>query len=331
MGTKSPCYSDARKCTASRSCGTNCGGGGCFAACNCRQSGNNCDFNGTNCSGDFPSNSSLIFFTINCLNIKPYHIKFDYRIDKGLIGISSNVTQYQQLNNNPSIYTMINGGIYYSTNINLDLPLYKQNVKEFTKTTSSMVTFATSYFINQGNSDFKKLNKIWKKRIGFNTNDYNFYVLDYYYDYYVSKNGYAYDCIRIISQKRFIWNLIYNLAKQYNISIDFEFYQTFYTAIFENLYGTTPITAQQLNIYFDKYHPEYMPLSYNSIIQKWVALCNLEEDVVNLIILKQASCVLTLEELENVDLIKLYTIFDYQTVKFRFLECLSANNSQKPK
>ena len=306
--------------------------GGCGTNNKCQCINNNsgrCGWNYGNLSGDYPSNSTVNFFTLNGLILKPYPFKFDYRVDKGLIKISSNARQLTQLNNDSSLYTIINDGIYYSTNINFNLPIYKQNLKEFETRTSSMVTLATSYIINQGNSNFKKLNKIWKERIGFNTNDYNFYDLDYYYDYYISKNGYAYDCIRIISQKRFLWNLIYNLAIKYNINIDFEFYQTFYTAIFENLYGTTPIKVEQINIYFDKYNPQYMPLSYNSIIQKWVLLCNNEEDVVNLIILKQASYVLSLEELENVDLVKLYTIFNYQTVKFRFLECLTANHCPK--
>ena len=49
-------------------------------------------------------------------------------------------------------------------------------------------------------------------------------------------------------------NLIFNLAKIYDINVDFAFYETFYTCIFENLDGTKPILAEQVNVYFNKYH-----------------------------------------------------------------------------
>ena len=277
---------------------------------------------------DFLNLSNLNFFSLNGLIPKPYIIKLNYKIKKGKLIIEKNDTQqYNSINRNENLYTIITAGTFYSVNIPFSCALYKKNINTFFSTMNSFTTMATSYMINNNLETYpnKKLNELWKIKLGFNTNDFNFYNTDYYYNYYITKNGYAYDCVRIIAQKIFIWHLINNLSKSYKITIDFEFFQTFYTCIFENLNGVQPISVENINIYFDKYNSQYMPLSYNSIIQKWIDLINKTDDAINILIYKQASYALNLKELETLDLEKLYSIFDYQTVKFRFLDCLSFN------
>jgi len=286
----------------------------------------NCWLKNNNGSSDFLNQSKLEFVSLKGIQPIPYPIKFNYRINKGLISVvSSEKVQFNQIYNNGTLYTILSEGTLYSTNVVFTLIIYRKNLAQFLNV-NTFTTMGTTYFINKNSENFKSLNALWKKKIGFNSNDYNFYEIDYYYDYYVSSNSYALDCIRICSIKVFLWNLIYNLAKQYNIDINFEFYETFYTCIFENLDGTKPILAEQVNIYFKKYYENFMPIDpYNSIIVKWSTTINLEKDVINQLIFKQASFVLNLEQLEAQDYQALFTHFDYQTVKFRFLECLSVN------
>ena len=90
---------------------------GCYRFSIARQCNDNnsdrCVWQSSSSSGDYPSNSTVNFFKLNGLNIKPYPFKFDYRVDKGLIKISSNTKQFTQLNNDSSLYTIINDGIYF--------------------------------------------------------------------------------------------------------------------------------------------------------------------------------------------------------------------------
>ena len=203
--------------------------------------------------------------------------------------------------------------------------IFKRNIPDFSNNINTMTSMASAYLLNNNTVSMRNLNAIWKARIGFTTNDYNFYKSDFYYDYYTTHNGYAYDCIRIIAQKVFLWHLIYNLSKIYGIRIDFWFYQTFYTCIFESLDGTKPILSSKINIYFNKYHQNYMPSSYDSIIDKWVNFINSETDVVKIIIYKQASYALSIQELEEFDISKLFELFPYMTVKFKLLDCFNVN------
>ena len=275
---------------------------------------------------DFLNDSKLEFVSLNGLQPIPYPIKFNYKVYKGSLEVPcSEQVQFEQIYNNGQLYTIISEGTFYSCDVPLSLITYRKNLTQF-KDNNAFASLATTYFINSNTENFKTLNKLWKNKIGFNTNDYNFYALDYYYDYYVSSNSYALDCIRICAIKVFLWNLIFNLAKIYDINVDFAFYETFYTCIFENLDGTKPILAEQVNVYFNKYQENFMPSEpYNSIIEKWSTAINFQRDVVNILIFKQASYALNLEQLEALDYIALFKYFDYQTVKFRFLDCLSVN------
>ena len=273
----------------------------------------------------------MIFFRLKGTDIIPYPIKFKYVFEKGKIKILDNqCSQYFKIDTDPKLNTIITNGSFYATSVPFSLCLYKRNLEIFNGKNNSFITLASTYFINTNTDNTKKLNKIWKQRIGFNTNDYNFYTSDFYYDYYITHNGYAYDCIRIIAQKVFLWHLVYNLAKSYGVPIDFLFYLTFFTCIFESLYGTTPILSKQINIYFDKYHPNFMPESYDSIITKWITLINLETDVVKIIIFKQASYALSIQELEELDITKLFETFSYMIVKFKFLSCLTVSHQSPP-
>jgi thiol-disulfide isomerase/thioredoxin len=287
-------------------------------------------------SSDFLNDCKLNFVSLQGLQPIPYPIKFKYKVYKGSLQIpSSEQVQFEQIYNNGQLYTILSEGTCYSANVPFSLIVYRKNLVQL-KDSNTFTSLATTYFINSNTENFKTLNNLWKKKIGFTTNDYNFYALDYYYDYYVSSNSYALDCIRICAIKVFLWNLIFKLAKLYNINIDFAFYETFYTCIFENLDGTKPILAEQVNVYFNKYHENFRPIQpYNSIIEKWSTAINFQRDVVNILIFKQASYALNLEQLEALDYIALFKYFDYQTVKFRFLECLSVNkpvstSSSKP-
>ena len=255
-----------------------------------------------------------------------FPINLNITINKGSINIPKEyLQQYNYFNNNNSFITFLDKGFYYCTEIPYSLANYKQNLKEFEKSTNVMTTLASTYFINNNNNDFKKLNVLWKKKLYFTPNDYNFYKGYYYYDYYTTHNGYTYDIIRIIGQIVFLWNLIFNLSKIYNIPINFDFYLTFFTAIFENLSNIQPILSEQINVYFNKYQKDYMPLSYNNIIINWVNLINEETDVIYILIYKQASYVLNIEQLENIIISKiiLSKYFNYVSVKNKFLECLS--------
>ena len=273
----------------------------------------------------------MTYFRLKGTDIIPYPIKFNYIFKKGkIVIIDKQCSQYYKVDINSSLYTLITDGIFFATEVPFSLCLYKKNLEIFRQKNNSFITMASTYFINTNTVNTQKLNKIWKQRIGFNTNDYNFYTSDFYYDYYTTHNGYAYDCIRIIAQKVFLWHLVYNLANSYGIKIDFLFYLTFFTCIFESLYGTTPILSKQINLYFNKYHPDFMPESYDSIITKWVNIINLETDGVKILIFKQASYALSIQELENVDITKLFETFSYMIVKFKFLSCLTVSKTPPP-
>ena len=302
--------------------------GQCTGGCDTRNNGITYYWSPTaTASSDYFSYSKLGWFSIQGSAFKIYPLSLKIEVIKGKIIINpSSQAQYQTVNSETSLYTTVNDGIYYCTGIPLTHLVFKRNIPEFSTNINLMVTMASSYLVNNNTSSTKKLNALWKARIGFTTNDYNFYTSDYYSDYYTTHNGYAYDCIRIGAQIVFSWHLIHNLAKSYGILIDFWFYQTFYTCIFENLYNTTPILSKQFNVYFDKYHLNFVPESYDSIINKWITLINSETDVVKIIICKQASYALTIEELEAFDITKLFETFPYMSVKFKFLDCLNFNS-----
>ena len=302
--------------------------GQCTGGCDTRNNGTTYKWSPiATVSADYFSYSKLGWFSIQGSAFKIYPLSLKIEVIKGKIIINpSSQAQYQTVNSETSLYTTVNDGIYYCTGIPLTHLVFKRNIPEFSTNINLMVTMASSYLVNNNTSSTKKLNALWKARIGFTTNDYNFYKSDYYSDYYTTHNGYAYDCIRIGAQIVFSWHLIHNLAKSYGILIDFWFYQTFYTCIFENLYNTTPILSKQFNVYFDKYHLNFVPESYDSIINKWITLINSETDVVKIIICKQASYALTIEELEAFDITKLFETFPYMSVKFKFLDCLNFNS-----
>jgi hypothetical protein len=285
-------------------------------------------FNAAKTKNDYLDGSVIKFYRIINSNLKPYVIKLPSITNKGIISFSkTNFAQYQDINLNSNLITIIEGGIVYCTQLENTLFIYKKNIQAFQPGVNIFTSLATSYFINQNETNLKKINALWKKKIGFNTNDYNFYINDYYYNYYISGNSYALDCVKIISNLRFLWNVIYNFSIIYKINIDFWFYQTFYTCIFENLDGLKALNTNQINIYFNKYHENYLPESYNSIIYKWNDLFFKTEDVVNQLIYKQAPIILNTEELENVDIVKLTSILNYQNVKFNLLSCFSISNN----
>ena len=325
-GTSNWCTSTPCLINCDLNCSKSCGGNIAFGTCKAIN-----PIKSTSVLDDYLSNSLMSFFSIVGSTYKKYPINLKYQINKGKIIIDpSSQAQYKKINSSQSFYTMMCEGKYFCTDVPMSNIIFKRNIPDFSNNINTMTSMASAYLLNNNTVSMRNLNAIWKTRIGFTTNDYNFYKSDFYYDYYTTHNGYAYDCIRIIAQKVFLWHLIYNLSKIYGIRIDFWFYQTFYTCIFESLDGTKPILSSKINIYFNKYHQNYMPSSYDSIIDKWINFINAESDTVKIIICKQASYALSLNELEEFDITKLFKIFSYMTVKFKLLDCFNFNLKTVP-
>jgi len=85
-----------------------------------------------------------------------------------------------------------------------------------------------------------------------------------------------------------------------NIKLDYEFYITFYLAIFNNLNGTDPILSYQINPYFIKYDPSGILSSLDDVsIVKWTNIISNQVNLTELLISKMASRILSQEELIN--------------------------------
>jgi hypothetical protein len=113
-----------------------------------------------------------------------------------------------------------------------------------------------------------------------------------------------------------------------NIKLDYEFYITFYLAIFNNLNGTDPILSYQINPYFIKYDPNGILSSLDDVsIVKWTNIISNQVNLTELLISKMASRILSQEELINNNVTEYNTKLSPTTIKNRLEECISYRDS----
>lgn len=211
-------------------------------------------------------------------------------------------------------YLFILNGRYYSTNIPISILLFRKNISTLCNINIFTTITSTILFENKNNI----INNLYKEKIGFDTDTYNFYKKDYYYDYYFNKNNYALICIKISAIVIFIWNIVYLLLIKNNINLDFLLYTTFYKFIYDNLNSENVFLSNNINTYFTKYCNNLVPQIYDEIIINWTNLINNEDDLIKILIYQQSSIILKFDELllQNTD--KLFKILNYNETKNRF-------------
>ncbi len=269
---------------------------------------------------DYINDSKVYYYFIddNDYKLNKVELDFENKIEYGIFNFNAkNKEKTKYIFQSRNLYMFINGGIYYSTNVPVTLLLYKKNLDIF-KNINVMTSITSMLSIENKNIDY---NNIYKNKIGFDIEDYNFYTNDYFYDYYTTKNVNAYKCVKLSVITTFMWNIIYKLVSYYRISFDFDLYNIFYKMIYENLTSDfKPILSSNINHYFKKYHANFIDPNFDNIIESWINLINGETDLVTLLIYMQSSYILSIDELLNAKYDKLFTTLNHHDVENKFKE-----------
>lgn len=283
---------------------------------------------GVDVFGDYLDSSTIKFIKGKTFTAVP--INSPYHLIKGILYIDNpSSASIAKLLQEGGLFTVVSDGTFYSTGILNTLILFRKNIQAFTKSVNIFTSLASSKIIETGNPDINIINSLLIKRLGFTVNDYNYYLNNIYYDYYMdNSNKYALELIRINANIIFIWNLIYKRAIELDIKLDYSFYITFYLSIFDNLEGTKPILSYQINPYFIKYCPNgILSISDDICIEKWFKIISSEVNLTELLILKMASRLLSKDELisekTTINNLKLSP----QSVESRLNECFSYRES----
>lgn len=289
-------------------------GGGSSSTCDCCASfitfcedtfgTNNCTLCGVDIAatgieflGDNLDGCQITFLKEKTLTLIP--LNGPYSIIKGILSIDTpSGTTIAKLLQDKTLFTVATGGTFYISGLSNTLVFFRKNLQSFEKAVNVYTSMATSYMIKTSNSDINIVNGLFAKKLGFPISDYNYYMNNYYYDYYKnSSNVYALQLIRVDAIIIFLWHLIYQQAVLNNITIDNPFYIQFYLSMFENLNGTSPILSSQINPYFIKYSPAILPATDDVAIVKWCGIIGNETDLTSLLISKMASRLLSVPEL----------------------------------
>lgn len=265
---------------------------------------------------------------------------------KGIILTSQDkIKGFDKFFNNSNFYTYCENGYFYPTKIPLTIPIFKKNINKWNNGINIFTSIASSYIIKISNK-FKciseeqiilNLYNLMYKKLGFTTNDFDYFNKDFYYINYLLENNLYNEtkyvnpllynitllCIQIAAVVIFSWNLIEKLAIKYNIIINQKFNLTFYSCIFKFLNGREkPILAEEFNTFFDKYTIDFVPFIFNKVIINLSKEIYESNDIIKIIILKQSSYVLSLDEL-LIDYNLVFNKISYTEVKIRYLECLN--------
>jgi hypothetical protein len=278
--------------------------------------------------GDYLDSSSIKF--IKGKTFKEVPLNSPYRINKGILYIDNpSSASIAKLLQDPSLFTVISDGSFYSTGLLNTLILFRKNIQPFVKSINIFTSLSTSKIIETGNPDINIINSLMDKKIGFKCKDYNYYLNNFYYDYSKDNcNKYALELARIDGIIIFIWNLIYKKSVSLNITLDYPFYITFYLSIFDNLNGTNPILSKQINPYFIKYVPSGILSQKDDIcIIKWCNVISTQVNLVNIFKVKMASRLLSEDELINDAPNQINLKLSETTIENRFNECFSYRES----
>jgi hypothetical protein len=291
----------------------------------------------------------VVDFDIRCLEnideLKQTNPIAKFESEKGICLINTTDSQiFNKLFFDPKYYTICDNGYFYPTKIPITIPIFKKNIQRWYGGINVFTSIASSFIIknknfnnnNQNQLILNLYNKMYQK-LGFTTIDFDYFNRDFYYIYFLIENNLYIDdnyknpllknitllCIQIAAIVIFSWNLIRQLAIKYNIIIKEDFYLTFYSCIFKFLNGNKiPIIAENFNLFFNKYYTNFVPNEFNQTIIKISEDIYNSTDAVKIIILKQASYVLNLDEL----LINYNLVFDkinYDETKIRYFECIN--------
>jgi hypothetical protein len=272
--------------------------------------------------GDYLDSSNIKFLKGKTLAQIP--LNSPYNLNKGILYLDNpSSASMVKLLNDESLYTIISGGTFYSTGLLNTLVLFRKNIQPFTKSINIYTSLASTEIIKTKNSNINIINVLMAQKIGFTNTDYNYYLNNFYYDYYKDNiNQYALKLIRIDAIIIFIWHLIYQKAVTLNITLDYPFYITFYMSIFDNLNGTNPILSYQINPYFINYVPSGILSHLDDIsIIKWSNIISKQNEIHDILISKMASRILNQNELINDTITENNLKLSPTTVKNRLNEC----------
>jgi hypothetical protein len=278
--------------------------------------------------GDYLDSSSIKF--IKGKTFKEVPLNSPYRINKGILYIDNpSSASIAKLLQDPSLFTVISDGSFYSTGLLNTLILFRKNIQPFVKSINIFTSLSTSKIIETGNPDINIINSLMDKKIGFKCKDYNYYLNNFYYDYSKDNcNKYALELARIDGIIIFIWNLIYKKSVSLNIKLDYPFYITFYLSIFDNLNRTNPILSNQINPYFIKYVPTGILTEIDDIsIIKFSKIISIQENLTDILITKMASRLSSQDELIKNDVTEYSLKLSPSSIESKLNECISYKDS----
>lgn len=299
-----------------------------YGTSNCTACSEKVTSTGVDLFADYLDSSKIKFLKIK--SSKEIPINYIYNVNKGILYIDNpSSASIVKLLNNDNLFTVVVEGSSYVTGLLNTLILFRKNIQGFSKCINIFTSLATTEMIKTSNSDLNTINILFTKKIGFSIKDYNYYLNNFYYDYNKDNtNKYALTLIKINAIINFIWNLIYKKTILLKISLNYNFYITFYMAILDNLNGTNPILSYQINPYFINYDLNGILNELDDLcIIKLTSLINNENDLTQIIILKTSSKILSQEELISNELITNNLLLSPSIIKNRLNECFLYKDS----
>jgi len=273
---------------------------------------------------EYLDGSELSFYKKNIRTGKIMKIPtdIDYRIDRGVLNIneSRNSASLLRLLSDPSIAIVCENGKNYCTGVNFTNKLIRLNYfKELSTKVDHISSLISTYSVINDEKNLNIITNLLDQKLKVKKNEYNYIIRDYFIDAYELKNKNALKIVKISTQISFLWGIINNLAIQYGVKRNIEFTLTFFDAIFNNLNGTSPILAEGLNEYFNKYQFEFVPHSYNEYLLFWNNIYDNDPRVIYQLIYSQSTSVFSIE---TMTLEQIFKYFNNELVEINFRDCI---------
>lgn len=237
--------------------------------------------------------------TIVDFNKKKVQTNLKYKITNGFLEYDYNYKKtHESLLGDSTKLTIVKEGISTLTNLKNNIMLFKVNLHSLFNI-NIFTSIVSTKLYSDGIKNFINIIKSIDNKLNFSgPTSYNYFINDYYLDYFVNKNEFALICCKFSAKIIFIWQIIFEIANGYNLIIDFDFYLTFYNFIYDNIAIFMKIDHQIVNKFFNKYVENFMSDYFNDIITYFFNAIDNESKLEMIIFYKYSSNLLTFEELK---------------------------------